>query len=332
VKTSKLSKNILAILLVLSLVFAMAPLTVFAAENAEGSSDLTGTIQVETQFSSDSSTPPSSAAFKVTLEPIDGAPMPSGSEGSETIDIGGAETKTFEITYPATVKDYYYTVTEVNEKRSNFTYDTTKYTFVMRVRQNYDGNGNCKWEVSPKAVYKNDDSSAKSAGIIFTNKYTAPTPYIAPTPSSSEPESSEPESSEPESSEPESSTPSDPEEEGSGDKQHEPGTPIPSKTDDPDTDSPSKSDGRNNNGISGNPDSDEPTKGSSTTPTTDDQTNPNTSTIPTAVPSSVANPVTGNGTTPKTGDSSQVILWAAVAVGSGIILFFGFFLILKKRK
>jgi pilin isopeptide linkage protein len=329
VKTSKLSKNILAILLVLSLVFAMAPLTVFAAENAEGSSGLTRTIQVETQFSSDSSIPPSPAKFTVTLKPVtEGAPMPE----KASIEITGASKESFgEITYPEEVKDYYYTVTEEDGNLSNYTYDKTVYTVVVRVRHDYTNGIDNGWKAFVKCVSKNDDSSAKWE-IIFTNKYTAPTPYIAPTPSSSEPESSEPESSEPESSEPESSTPSDPEEEGSGDKQHEPGTPIPSKTDDPDTDSPSKSDGRNNNGISGNPDSDEPTKGSSTTPTTDDQTNPNTSTIPTAVPSSVANPVTGNGTTPKTGDSSQVILWAAVAVGSGIILFFGFFLILKKRK
>jgi pilin isopeptide linkage protein len=320
VKISRFSKSILAILLALSLVFAMAPLTVFA-ESSDSGLSVTHAIKVEKQLSANSDTPSTDATFAFILEPgSEGTPMPSGSQGSATATITGTGTTTFgDITYTSTGV-YYYTVTEEKGTLSTYTYDTTVYTVVVIVENVYD-NGSFVYKVTEKA-YKNGDTNAKAKDVIFTNKYTAPTPYVTPAPTPSESESpSEPESSEPTNS---VETPSEPEED-TGSKTETPGTPIPDTSESSETNSPSDSDEPTYTGTS----TSEVPNSEAETPVSQDTT----SSVPSStVPLSVSAPVTGNSTTPKTGDSSQVILWVALAAGSGIVLLFGFFLILRKRK
>jgi hypothetical protein len=320
VKISKFSKTILAFLLAISLVLAMAPLTVFAESN-----QVELELPVELKITGD--TPSEDAIFTFELTPQDTSaytPMPVSEDSSNTevssatLQIEGAGEKTFgKIYYPTTYANYYYVVKQTTASISRYTLDSTVYIVHVEVFKDSDG----VWtkQVNARKESSNPETEAKEP-LVFTNKYTVPSPYVTPTPTPSE-------------SEPESSTPSEPDEDTDS-KTETPGNttsenPDSSDTESTDSESPSKSDNRHNNGTPENPDSDEP---NGSTPTTDEQPDTDTVTVPTAVPASVANPVTGNSTTPKTGDSSQVILWAAVAVGSGIILFFGFFLILKKRK
>jgi pilin isopeptide linkage protein len=318
VKISKFSKTILAFLLAISLVLAMAPLTVFA----EGNQVELEELPVELKITGD--TPSTDATFTFELTPQDtnaNTPMPVVSQDSSnteassaTATITGAGKVSFgTIYYPAYYGNYYYVVKQTTANISRYTLDSSVYIVHVEVKKDSDG----VWQTE---VTARKESSNVKEDLVFTNKYTVPSPYVTPTPTPSE-------------SEPESSTPSEPDEDTDS-KTETPGNTTPenpdsSDTESTDSESPSKSDNRHNNGTSENPDSDEP---NGSTPTTDEQPDTDTATVPTAVPASVANPVTGNSTTPKTGDSSQVILWAAVAVGSGIILFFGFFLILKKRK
>jgi pilin isopeptide linkage protein len=323
VKISRFSKIVLAILLALSLVLAMTPVTVFAAEGDKN------VVNISVEKIITGSTPSTPATFTFKLTPVSAnAPMPSSSQNSESSEDGsvtttvtGSGTASFgAITYTTADlgKKYEYQVSEVNGNLANYTYDETVYTVIVTVLN--DDNGEL-WALE-KSHKTTSNVKTSGSSLVFTNKYTAPTPYVTPTPTPSESESpSEPESSEPTNS---VETPSEPEED-TGSKTETPGTPIPDTSESSETNSPSDSDEPTYTGTS----TSEVPNSEAETPVSQDTT----SSVPSStVPLSVSAPVTGNSTTPKTGDSSQVILWVALAAGSGIVLLFGFFLILRKRK
>jgi pilin isopeptide linkage protein len=291
----------------------MAPVTVFAEDNQV---ELQA-VPVELKLTGD--TPSTDATFTFELTPLnDATPMPSGSQGasSVTATITGAGKVNFgTIYYPVSYGIYTYTIKQTTESISHYTLDTSVYVMYVEVKKDSDG----LWQTE---VTAKKTSSTEKQDLVFTNKYTAPTPYVTPAPTPSESESpSEPESSEPTNS---VETPSEPEED-TGSKTETPGTPIPDTSESSETNSPSDSDEPTYTGTS----TSEVPNSEAETPVSQDTT----SSVPSStVPLSVSAPVTGNSTTPKTGDSSQVILWVALAAGSGIVLLFGFFLILRKRK
>jgi len=104
-------------------------------------------------------TPPAAIAFKFTLTAINGAPMPESGE----ITITGAGKASYgKITYTMPGV-YIYTLTEVDGKAANWSYDASVYTLTVTVTEDDDGQFKAE-----KALTKAGASAEKA---IFTNSY-----------------------------------------------------------------------------------------------------------------------------------------------------------------
>ncbi|MBC5787252.1 Spy0128 family protein [Clostridium facile] len=105
--------------------------------------------------------------FNFTLSPVNGAPMPDGVVGSQTVSNTGSSFAFGNITYTHT-GEYRYTITEVSGNITGIGYDTTTYTAIVTVS---DNNG----KLTASVAYEGGTSTTTAA---FNNTYQPTTVVI----------------------------------------------------------------------------------------------------------------------------------------------------------
>ena len=142
----------------MTLVLLAFPSAAFAEENG-------CTVTIPTTVEVTETSAPSDTEFKVILTSLDeDAPMPSESVGI----VKGAGSMVFGPINYTVPGDYHYSISQEMGNAANYTYDTSKYTVIVRVVNNENGGITAEvWAVK-------DGASDKADEIVFSNTYTEP--------------------------------------------------------------------------------------------------------------------------------------------------------------
>ena len=144
--------------ILMTLVLLAFPSAAFAEENG-------CTVTIPTTVEVTETSAPSDTEFKVILTSLDeDAPMPSESVGI----VKGAGSMVFGSINYTVPGDYHYSISQEMGNAANYTYDTSKYTVIVRVVNNENGGITAEvWAVK-------DGASDKADEIVFSNTYTEP--------------------------------------------------------------------------------------------------------------------------------------------------------------
>ena len=127
---------------------------------------------VKKTVSGDSSQADASDTFTFKFEAsTEGAPMPEGGEsGSMTATIKAGEEHEFGDMYLTEPGTYKYKITEVDEGKEGYTYDTTEYELVFEIGTGEDNELTCKLTVNGEEV---DPTAQEAYEFEFVNEYRA---------------------------------------------------------------------------------------------------------------------------------------------------------------